>query len=190
MRRQGSTGERGCKVASGLPRFLGDIFLVDADPPDPDYRQRYAADAIGGFRMLSLILCGTIAAMSLVPVMRWSTSSIGRPDTSVSFLTSAVLAVAGIVGFWASKFILGPGVAFLAAAGLLGAAVWAITTDRLLLSAKAAVPTPSLIPVIFPVLMLSVTEAQDVTAARRAEIGCCLWHVTDSAADSSTREEK
>jgi len=132
------------------------IFLVEADPPDPDYRRQYAADAIDGFRMLSLILCTTMVAMSLVHVLRWE-GALGRPYHSVSFLTSSVLALAGAIGLRASKFVRSAAAAFLAAAVLLGASVSAITADQLLLWAQSSAPAPSLIPAIFLMLMLGTT---------------------------------
>lgn len=155
--------------------------LREDHPPDPDYRRRYAADAIGGFRMLSLILCATMAAMSLVHVIERGGSPSGRPEASLSFLTSAVLAVAGAAGLSVSRRIRGPAAAFVAAAVLLGAAVAAIANDQLRLAARTGGPTPSLIPVIFVMLMLG-TALMPLRPAHTVALGLLLLFACAAAA--------
>lgn len=140
-----------------LRTFIRDSFVVEADPPDPAYQSWYTVQVVDGFRILSLIICFTMAAMLLVHIIQWGGPESYRRHQTLSVVTCTVLALSGAIGSWLSKAIQSRAVARLAAAGLLGAAIAALTMDRLSQAARDGVQPASLIPVIFILLMLGTT---------------------------------
>lgn len=139
-------------MASKLNAALSWLAPVAADPADPAYRRQQATEVIDGFRVLSLLVCITTAAMFLMKILQWDSPPASHHTASLAVW--AVLAAAGIFGFRASRSIQSPTLALVATAALLGTSVAAVTMDRLLQSARDGVPAPSVIPAIFILLML------------------------------------
>jgi signal transduction histidine kinase len=145
--------QRRTTVAAPLVTFFREHIYIDKDPPDADYQQRYAKEMIDGFRLLSLLVFATTAALFLFYIMQTGVRA-ARPYEALSTVTCALLALAGGVGLLVSKSIRSPAAALLATAALLVASCAVLTIDRLQQFASGDRLAPSLIPIIFSTLML------------------------------------
>ncbi len=127
--------------------LLRSLLLPDSAPGDP-------SDAIDGFRILSLVICFTSSVLVLAHALQLQHASAGQFDRTVSLAANAVLVFAGLGGFFASRLLRSAAGANLAAALLLGGAAAVVTADRLPRVAPGGGAAPSLIPMIFAMLML------------------------------------
>jgi signal transduction histidine kinase len=143
------------RAAFTLVAFFREFFQRDSEPADLVYKQRYAAELVDSFRVLSLLVFATMSVLFLVHLPQVEGLRPRFPD-ALSVMTCAVLTVAGGVGLLTSKFIRSPATAVAASAALLVSCVAALTIDRLRQTAQGDRPAPSLIPIVSFVLILGV----------------------------------
>jgi signal transduction histidine kinase len=146
------TGARAVPLAT---RFR-QCFTIEKDPSDPVYRERYAAEMIEGFRVLSLLVFVSMAVLLAVHLVRPVVLTAATNDGPTA-MACAILACVGGVGMLVSRSIRSPDTAFLATAALVVAAVAVTTVDRSQRLAGEGRSASSLITIIF--LMLVLTAA-------------------------------
>ncbi len=127
---------------------------VEADPSDAGYRERYAAELIDGFRLLSLLLFASMSLIFVVHLVPPDGLAAGAHE-GPSAAVCAVLAGAGGVALLASKSIRSPNSAFLATAALLFTAVAVMSIDRLRQVAPYTRSRSSLLPILLSTLVLT-----------------------------------
>ncbi|MDX2152129.1 MAG: histidine kinase dimerization/phospho-acceptor domain-containing protein [Bryobacteraceae bacterium] len=135
-----------------LTQYLAQELLVDRDPADADYQERYTAEMVQGFRLLSLLVLGSMAVLFVVHLIQSPGS--GAASDAPTAMACALLSCAGGVGLFASKSIQSPRAAFAGAAALLAAAVVVMAVDRLHGSGQR-IPIGPLIPITFAILVLA-----------------------------------
>ena len=133
---------------------LRQLLLVDRDPSDSVYRQRYAVEMIEGFRVLSLLTFASMAVLFVVQLVQPHGPLAGTYEGPTS-VACAILACAGGVGLLVSKSTRSPKTAFLAAAALLAAAVVVLSVDTLQRASGDGRSTSSIVPVILSSLLFS-----------------------------------
>jgi signal transduction histidine kinase len=143
------------QTAFTLVSFFREFFQHDPEPTDLVYKQRYSAELVDGFKVLSLLVFATMVFLFLVHLPQMEGPTQPFPD-ALSVMTCAVLTVAGGVGLLTSRFIRSPATAVAASAALLVFCVAAFTIDRLRQTAQGDRPAPSLIPIVSFVLILAV----------------------------------
>ena len=137
-----------------LTDCLRQLLVVDSDPSDSVYQQRYAAEMIEGFRVLSLLTFASMAVLFVVQLVQPHGPPAGTYEGPTS-VACALLACAGGVGLLVSKSIRSPKTAFLTAAALLAAAVVVLSVDTLQRTSGDRRSTSSTVPVIFSSLLFS-----------------------------------
>ncbi len=132
---------------------LGKYLRTGADPPDPEYRHRYADDMVEGFKVLSALLFAAMAALSLIQVAAARLDMVARPET-LSAPACALVALCGGAGVVVSRWIRSARAALGATIVLMIASVSVVTMDRVRHLSEHGGSAPSLIPAIFSILML------------------------------------
>ena len=123
---------------------------VEADPLDVSYRERYAAEMIDGFRVLSLVVFAATSALALAHTLIQPPWLAG--DSAVA--AYALILVATVLGLLTSKSIRSPARVLVAAAMLLMACVAVMTLDCLHHATGTRVSALTMTPLIFSTLML------------------------------------
>jgi signal transduction histidine kinase len=159
-------------AAFTLAGFFRERFHIDSDPVDLVYKQRYAAELVDSFRLLSLLVFATMTFLFMLHLVHNEAFRTHFPE-SLSLTTCAVLTVAGGVSLLISRFIRSPAAAVIASAALLVTCIAALTIDRLRQIAQAERPAPSLIPIIAFVLILGVAVVP-LRPARALALGVVL----------------
>jgi len=166
------TETRGPKPAA-LFAYIRQRLWVEADPSDAVYHERYAAEMIGGFRILGLLILASMSVLFVVHLARPYGLGGGLYD-GPSTACCALLAVAGGLAVLASKCVRSAGSAFLATAALLVVAVMVMSIDRLKQVAPDGRAANSLLPILLSALVLTAALLP-LRPARMLGLGVLLF---------------
>lgn len=140
-------------ILAPLADSLRQQLQVEADPADPVYRERHAAEMIEGFRLLCLLVFASMAVLLGIRLAQpFVASGADGGPTAIAF---ALVACVGGVGLLVAKSVRSPNTAFVATAALLAVAVGVFSTDRFLNAPGEHKSANPLVPLIFSILVLS-----------------------------------
>lgn len=141
------------RSATPLDRLL-ERSGIGREPGDPVYRERYAQEMIGGFRVLSLLVFASMSLLFLVHAVQPGGFTGGLRE-GPSPAACALLALAGGISYFAARWVRTPNAAFFATAALLVSAVAVMSVDNLRRAGIDERSATSLLPALLSTLVLT-----------------------------------